>query len=375
MKLRKSTQIAIGFVAVVAGVYFGYHKWADAQAFATKLDPILPKKVNIIGIAPGRNYQIIVANQVAALTYGETAEFEAPDKDSDAGESSGRKRVPIRELILALQGDQEAFTKLLMKMNDLQEETIPREDRIWDAEDVRKALDGDAALADRLTKALNVTFDGQPLRRLDRDALFDGIVIRTPVTMKVMAGGKETELLGYVRQPYRPGILRSLEKRVEEKGDLNDGVLGGYYRELAQPIWDGEQKGENVRGQLESRIAPRELKQLEAGPRRIIESAEFVINEDHVRTATYEEAPGSGKDRRFNLRFDLTEEGRLRLWQYSRKPGKIGSQLLLVVDGIPIAAPQVDTELSGGQVTIKGLPDETLVKDAVDLLARLKGQG
>lgn len=374
MKLRKSTQIAIGFVAVVAGVYFGYHKWADAQAFATKLDPILPKKVNIIGIAPGRNYQIIVANQVAALTYGESASFEAPDKDSEAGETTGRKRVPIRELVLSLQGDREAFTKLLMKMNDLQEETLPPEDRIWDAEDVRKALAGDAALADRLTKALNVTFDGQPLRTLDRGALFDGIVIRTPITMTVTVGGKATELVGYVRQPYRPGLMRSLEKQIEEKGDLNDGVLGGYYRELAQPIWDGEQKGENVRGQLESRIAPRELKQLEAGPRRIIESAEFVINEDHIRNATYEEV-GSGRDRRFNLRLDLTEEGRLRLWQYSRKPGKLGSQLLLVVDGIPIAAPQVDTELSGGQVTIKGLPDETLVKDAVNLLARLKGQG
>lgn len=372
MKIRNSTKIAFGFVAVTVGAYFAYQSWSDRHAFERKLEPIGPKKVNLIGIAPGSGYQIIVANQMAALTQAENDQFGMPDDRSGMGEVSGRKRIPIRELIRSLQGDEAAFSELLMKMNDVDQSTLPRPEIVWTAADLRKALDGDSELKAKLESQLNMTLDGVPLPQLSKDALFDGIWIRTPVTMEVTIAQEKRTLTGFIQRPYRPSLLRALEEKTREKFDLTDALLAGYYRELAQPIWDGEAPNESIRQHLESRIDTDHLGDLTAAPQRIIQDSEFVINEEHIESVSYSSYAGGRGATLHDLKLKLTEEGRIRLWQYSRKPGGMGSQLLFVVDGIPIAAPRVTTDLSGREVTIRQLPDEGLVKDAISLIEGAK---
>ena len=69
-----------------------------------------------------------------------------------------------------------------------------------------------------------------------------------------------------------------------------------------------------------------------------------------------------------DITINLTDEGRMRLWKYS--VGRVESHLLLVADGIPIAAPIIRDELREGELTITQMEDEALVKDAVDALNR-----
>jgi hypothetical protein len=61
-----------------------------------------------------------------------------------------------------------------------------------------------------------------------------------------------------------------------------------------------------------------------------------------------------------------SDEGRKRLWKYSIN--EVGSQILLLVDGIAIAAPRIQHPLTQSQLSIKGLPDEVLVSDAADAM-------
>ena len=66
----------------------------------------------------------------------------------------------------------------------------------------------------------------------------------------------------------------------------------------------------------------------------------------------------------YDLVLDLNDEGRDRLWKYSRN--KVGTQLLLIVDGVAIAAPRVRHELAQKTVTITQMPDKALIQDAID---------
>ena len=68
----------------------------------------------------------------------------------------------------------------------------------------------------------------------------------------------------------------------------------------------------------------------------------------------------------FDLSVDVSDEGRRRLWKYSKE--RVGTQLLLVADGIPIAAPRIQHELAQDSLTITQMEDEVLVRDAVEML-------
>jgi preprotein translocase subunit SecD len=67
-----------------------------------------------------------------------------------------------------------------------------------------------------------------------------------------------------------------------------------------------------------------------------------------------------------DLTINMTEEGRRRLWQYSKS--RVGTQLLLIADGIAIAAPRIQHELAQGNLTITQMRDEVLLRDATDML-------
>ena len=124
---------------------------------------------------------------------------------------------------------------------------------------------------------------------------------------------------------------------------------------------------------LLARIDPERLRNFAAAPERVLQSAQVVINDDSIEGATRIERDSTNGVRFYDLRIDLTDDGRQRLWQYSKL--RVGSQLLLVVDGIAIGAPRIEHELVGGEVTISQLPDKTLVDDAVQLMNNAKKRG
>ena len=72
----------------------------------------------------------------------------------------------------------------------------------------------------------------------------------------------------------------------------------------------------------------------------------------------------------FDLDLHVTDDGHLRLWQYSKLHPH--DQLLLVSDGVAIAAPRIRHELVSPDLTIVQMPDEGLLQQAVESLQNNK---
>jgi hypothetical protein len=105
MKIRSSTKIAVGFVVLVVGGYFGRQIITDQMIMNEKFSPIAPGRVNLVGIDAGAGYRIITANFMAQLVEA-SGDFDSKDSDSGgATEGAIKKRVPIKELLQTLQGN------------------------------------------------------------------------------------------------------------------------------------------------------------------------------------------------------------------------------------------------------------------------------
>jgi preprotein translocase subunit SecD len=124
-------------------------------------------------------------------------------------------------------------------------------------------------------------------------------------------------------------------------------------------------KREHVKNSIEGIISPQRTRQLAESPQSILKNAQVVINGSHIAGASYKTIVG-GQRPKYNLTIQLTDEGRNRLWKYSMN--RVGSHLLLIVDGVAIAAPIIGHALTQSELTIKGLTDEVSVREAVDRL-------
>lgn len=369
--MRSGTKIAIGFVAIAAGAYYGYQRVTEAMIMGKTFPKIVPGSVNLLGVHAGRGFRIVVQNQIATLVEGASGEFSAPDDSGNESETdslTGRRRIPIREMLQSMQGDTKALGEFIMAMNDLRESQLPPVRVMWEADDVRKALDGDPALLAKLQTELGVTLDGSPLPQIRFSSIQNGIVIRSPVTVRMPEDAESPEATGYILEPYKPTFCKIVEDKYAEKPEVTNSMVLGTIRDEAQRLVDDPSARENVRKALEARLDPKRLQGFAAAPERVLHSAKIVINEDAIVDATSVERTSTNGVRFYDLKIDLTEEGRERLWQYSKH--RVGSQLLLVVDGIAIGAPRIEHELSGGVVTITQLPDKVLVQDAVDLMKK-----
>lgn len=363
---RKSTQIAVGFFSLVFVGYFGYAKITDAMIMGIKFDELKPAKVNLVGIDTAKGYGIRVANQMAQLIEGVDYDFQSRGAgDESATEGTGKRRIPIREMLDSLKGDEKALGQLVMIMNDKQEnDRWPPVRVYWQSADLQKALDGDPVLAKKLEQDLNIKLDGTPLSSLRIASLENGIIVRSPVKVKVRVAGEDKVLTGTVDQPYRPKLMLEVEKQYAEKPNANQTDQMGYYLTESKKVLDNQSRREDVRKSLMTMISDEQLRPLAERPEQILASAKVVVNENFVSKAFYTSKKGPNGADIHDLTIQLTDEGRKRLWQYSKK--KVGTQLLLIVDGIAIAAPQISHELSQGELTITKLPDEVLVREAVD---------
>ncbi len=372
MKLHREHKIAIGFVALFAGAYFGYQAYAAYAIDRVQFAPLKPSRVNIIGVDTSAGYRIIVANQVAQLVQGGTDEFGAPDFSETDSNSNQKRRVPLREMLRALQGDEEALGKFVTGMSEeLRKAEMPTVEIVWKAEDIAKALDGDSTLATKLEQDLNMRLDGSPLDQIRMRSVQNGIVIlnRVPITFQVE--GQERTLNSEVKLPYRPRFIEDLEKRYQERFQQTAQQVMGYYLELADEQAANPGSKEDVAKSLRNRIDPKLLEsRFVPDALRVLKNSTVLLNDTFMKKASFSEQPGPEGKPVYDLAIDVSEEGRQRLWQFSRKHQ--GVQLLLVVDGIAIAAPRVRGELTLPQVTIKQVPDRGLVEDAVELINSLR---
>ena len=366
MALRHSTKIALGFILITGGAYAGYEVLSTNLAMNETFPVLTPGDVNVVGIDAGAGYRIIVANQMAQLV--QASDNFGGNESSDGGATDGaiKRRVPVREMLNTLKGDSKALGEFVMSLNDMKEnDNWPPIRIFWRSEDIQKALDGDKAMVAKLEHDLNIRLDGTPLPTLRIASLQNGIIVDTPVKVTVNLRGKPTDVIGRVFEPYRPRLMRAVEDRYKDKPDVTQEMQMGYYSDEAQKIIKGEGVRENVRDSLASRIAPSLSAERAKAPTRVLRSATIVLNDALVKDASYH-AYDTTRGKMFDLSVDVTDEGRKRLWKYSKE--RVGTQLLLVADGIPIAAPRIQHELAQNSLTITQMEDEVLVRDAVEML-------
>lgn len=378
---RASTKIVIGFVLLVALAWVG--KWAYTRySIGNKtFPPLAPGRVNLVGVDTSKGgYRIVVANGIAQLVISTQEEglheagSDNSDSDTGSDDSSKKKRIPLKEMIQALEGNSAAIDPFVRKLNDITDEDLPSVVVNWTADDIRKAISkpGDPALRAKLEKDLNVHLDGTPLKEFYPRNFQRGIVILLPASLSVPTAQGRRVITGQVQFPFESLLMKALEERVQDIANLTDQSLAGYYGEVSQTFLKDPMKRENLAEVLDNAISERHTQQLTALPQKMMESIEILANESLITHASYspEDTP---KGKVFNMNVDLVPEGRDRLWKYSTGASKVGSQLLLVVNGVAIAAPKIGTELAQTNLTISNLPDESLVREAVDGINSVKG--
>lgn len=364
--MRSATKLAIGAVVVVGAGYGGYNAYATWRLSRANYPDLVPGRVNFVALNPGLGYRIVVANGVAQLTEASNAEFGAPSGSSGEGAlDTNRKRIPIANMLKSLQGDPKALGEFVMAINEMKDSDLPPPPRkVWKAEDILKALSDDAVLAAKLETELNVKLDGTPIEQISTDALLNGIVLDLPVTVRVPIGKETREFTARVLEGYKPRLMRDVEKRLESK-DITRESIAGYYRLEAEEVLRDPAKRENVAQSLLERVKGSRLQTFAETPERILRNAKVILNENQITKAATDQYQLNEKTYN-NLSIDLSEEGQMRLWKYSR--GRTGFQLLVVVDGIAIAAPKIIHELSQRDIKITQLPDANLVRNAVEVM-------
>ncbi|MBX3096966.1 MAG: hypothetical protein KF812_08895 [Fimbriimonadaceae bacterium] len=383
MKLRTSTLVG-GLVALGAAGYGGWYLYGESQLRSTELNPIAPGDVNLIAMNPGAGYRIIVSNQVAQLAELSGGSDTSEDRD-ETGEGDqdivGRRRLPIRELLGAMQGNAEPMGKLIMALNDIDENDLPPNRVIWDSADVEKALSGDPALKAKLERDLHTRVDGTPLETLNMSSLLDGIVLRIPVKMVIDLNGTPTTVETTILDPFMTQFASQAGKRLTAKFIPSDAARMALYNEEAAKVNgtytdpDGNtppSRKEDLATSLRSRYSDQRVEELKAKPDRVLRNAFVVVSDPYVMGASSSEKPGPRRDVLTDIRLSLSNEGRLRLWKYSRQ--KPGFQLLFIVNGVAIAAPKIKTELAQSEVTIRNIGDPDLAKDAVETINNLHSQ-
>lgn len=365
MKMRSSTKITVGFVAVVLLAYGGCRFYNERAIAGMQFTPIAPGNVNFVGIDPGSGYKIIVANFVAQLVDASDS-FGNGEGSSGNGPTEGaiKKRIPIKEMLAVLRGDDSALGPLTMTMNDMKEENLPPTRIMWTADEIRKAIAGDPALKTKLELDLNVHLDGSPLDKIRPSSIENGIVIDAPIKVQVNVNGVVKTVTGHVLDPFKPRLILAVEARYADKA-YDRTMQQGYYMDESQKVLKDPKLREDVAKSLQEKISDETARSRAVPVERVLKSATVVVTENQITKAssrTYDTNDGERSD----LTIALTDEGRKRLWKYSLN--KVNTQLLLIADGVAIEAPRIQHVLSEGELTVTQMRDKTLVTDAVKMI-------
>jgi hypothetical protein len=373
---RASTKIVIGFILLVGLGYLGKSLYENRVLSTKSYAPVSPARLNLVGVDTKKGgYHIVVANGIAQLIQSSNQQFgagdENPDQDTGGNDSGDKKRMPLKEMLETMQGKGESVGRFVAVLNDMKDEDLPATRVYWTKADIVKALQGDAALRAKLERDMNTSLDGKPLAEFRPSTFETGIVIKLPVTINVTTPQGKKPVTGDLLYPFQTTLMKALYQRVKEVPNLTSTTLAGYYAEVAKIALANPGRLQNVSEALNQIISEQNVAGLTQLPQDVLDSISVIANDSMIESASYT-PEDTTRGTVYNMDIKLTEEGRNRLWQYSRN--NVGTQLLLVTDGIAIAAPKVGDELAQTNLTIERLPDETLVKQAVDIINSSKGR-
>lgn len=345
--------------------------WSNSVLSSKAFAPLQPSAINIVGIDTRSGYRIIVSNGIAQVVES-SGEFEAATGDDDGVSGENAKRVPLKEMLQVLQGSGNALGRFVMTLNEMRDEELPPrfDDITWSKSDVDKALSGHKALEAKLVRDLNVTLGGEPLPAIRKSVLDRGIVIKVPVSLRVSSGESTKTVTGHILIPYQARFMTSVFTRLANKVEVNDSLIAGYYAEEAAILTDKPRLKENVRATLKHLVSDQEISAKIELPQRLLDATKIIVNDSLIESASSVKREGVD-DELYDIKIELSEEGRLRLWQYSRD--RSGTQLLLVVNGVAIAAPLMKGELLQSELEITKLTDRGLVDEAVTGINKAKG--
>ncbi|MCB0824843.1 MAG: hypothetical protein KDC26_01525 [Armatimonadetes bacterium] len=364
----KAVLIGGAFLGALYGAYWGY---GELQLKDFEVTPVAPGDVNMIAFDATGKYRIRVANRVATLVElsGDATERRASAMgaaDEDA------RRIPIREMLGALQGKEDDLSYLISSMNKFKEDDLPGKEILWSASDLKKAIDGDVTLKAKLEEDLLMKLDGTPFDRISMTALMNGIVIELPIPMEINVGGKVKSVTGTVKIPFKTRLMDAFEKLASEKATLGQDFIIGNYEQLAQSILEGTSNKEDLGKAISKLISDTQIDRYRQAPAQLLQSAEVLITDEHLRGCEI----SSYQDDRGNTITDMSirvnDEGRKRLWKHSRDTK--GFSLMLIVDGVAIAAPEVVSQLGGSEVKISRLMEQRLAEEAKEKINVISGQ-
>lgn len=377
--MRSSTKIGLATLVLVGGGYLGYNAYASYQVDHTVFADLKPGVVSLLGVDTGRDraldkvFKITVSNDIAQLVELDKGEELEGEVGSDQAEGANRRRVPIREMLQALEGDADAAGKLVVAMNDnLRKQELPSVEILWDSKDLEKALAGDKALKDKLEADLNVHLDGQPLDKIRPSSLTNGIVVRAYVPVKVLEGEQVTVLQAPIKLKFTPRFVDMVTKHFEEIFNPSKETIMGYYLEEANSLKERPGDRQDVGLALKNLIDPKALEiQYAEGPNEILKGTRVLVTEKLMHGGEVHRHEGPNGKEFADLNIRLKDEGRKRLWQYSRR--NPGSQLLLVdANGIAVAAPRITGELANPMVTIRNIQNPKMADGVVEQIQSQK---
>lgn len=370
MKIPGSILFVLFVMFALAAYYGGQWAYVHWVILPRKIEPLEPGKLNILGVHL-RNERIIVANGIAQLVKGGSGEFSAPtpeESKDEVMETSTRSetRIPIGALIGTLKGNSESLSELVTILNNMEGEILPREDTIWKANDVRKALEGDKKFKEELEKDLNTRLDGTPADVLSKSAFHEGIHIEVPVRVTVPSQKGAKIVTGKVLVPYKTRLVARVitSKEIATKYD----VPLTTYLKVYEGIWEEMKKNgevENVTQSLREIISEENSERLSKSAEDLIRRSTVLVTEREITEAHSEETlDPDGEGNVYTVSFSLTDEGRLRLWQYTAQYPR--SQLLLVVGDMAIAAPTVKEEMKYSTAAFTNITERELAEFAVE---------
>lgn len=368
MGMKPSIKVGLFSAAVAAAIWGGMYGYGEMQLQNFNPKPIKPGKVTLVAVNTDLGFAIRVANSVAHLVQVEkSGGFEAPQKE---GSDEDARRIPMKELLESLQGNEESLVRLVAVLNKINLDDIQPGITAWTAEDIQKALDGDPALEAQLVKDLNVRLDGSPLDEIRVESILNGIQVIVPIPVEVNIEGEMRTLVAQMPLIYQPRLAKEVANIIEKRFNPSREFILGNYRDVAAKYGSGSSARENVRNSLEKIISEERKNDLASRPEQVLHGAEVLINDSMLENATTSVRKDEKGNDIYTIHLHMTDEGRKRLWKYSRN--KKGSNLLVVVNGVAIAAPKITTELAGRQLDLTDLREKRLVDEAVNQITELK---
>lgn len=368
MKLNGTAKFVLVALGAIALTFGGMRAYTMVSLSGVTLDRIEPGRVSLVAVAPGKGYRIIVANRVAQLAeVTDGGDGRGGFGGQDTTNAENLKRIPIRELLGSLSKDPVAAGKLIERMNDLLPPDEPLSPFVWKEADIQKAIDGDPTLRKKLELDLQTTLDGKPVEEFSFSRITNGILVETMVP--VMGENGQVAFTAPVRQRLQTRFASEVEKELNKRFNLPPDVMLSIYTTVAQRAKGDEGGKQEVVDALKARYSETRKKELALNPARLINSAFVVASDQHfsgAKATHYKDNRGNPKS---DLAITMTDEGRKRLWKYS--VDRKGFQLMLIVNGVAIAAPRITTELAEKTINIVALPDPPLATSAADEITKL----